>query len=116
MRSPCRSKLKFRRHGWTPEIAAPSPCYERLKYGQKAVEVLSGIMLFAPLTLLVVEYFGGDVPFAYDLLVDLIPILLAVLVGARLIRIRNISLDIHGGGSLEINLSRTPADGEIEKK
>lgn len=115
MRVPLCSKMKLRWRENRPEIAAPGPCHKRLKTAQTALKILSIIMLFVPVALLGVEYFGGNVPFAFDLLVDLIPLFLASLVGTRLVRVRYISAHGSARASGEATLSLTPADDEMEE-
>lgn len=68
MSSSCFSKLECRCNGWPPEIAAPNPCYERLKYVQNVLKIASDLTTFLSAGLLGIQYFTGNDFFAAGVL------------------------------------------------
>lgn len=116
MDSSCLSKLKFRYNGLTPEIAAPTPCYERLKNVQNILKIASTLTTFLSAVPLAIQHFTGNDFFTVSVLIVVLGISLAILVGTRLVGIRYVSFEGHAGATLEANLTLIPAQEDREEE
>lgn len=116
MGSSCLSKMECRRDGWVPEIAAPNPCYERLKYGQNILKKASELTTFLSAGLVGIQYFTSNDFFAASVLLVVLGVSLTIQGWTRLVKIRYVSFEGHVEATLKANLTLTPAPEDREEE